>query len=114
MGDFELKNLHGYLYKLKKMTTMGNTNLSDSELLSYTDEIDYWIDKTYVYLRFEDANLFDVFKKEVIYYKNRYENCISNNTKDTIFYNDSSEMLFQRVKVLNSILTFFKNNKMGC
>lgn len=114
MGDFKLKNLHGYLYKLKKMTTMGNTNLSDSELLSYTDEIDYWIDKTCVYLRLKDENLFDGFKKEVIYYKNRYENCISNNTKDTIFYNDNSETLSQRVEVLDSILTFFKNNKMGC
>lgn len=114
MGDFELKNLRGYLYKLKKMATMGNTNLSDSELLSYTDEIDYWINKNYVYLCLKNERIFDGFKKEVIYYKNRYENCISNNTKDTIFYNESGEMLSQRVEVLNSILTFFKNNKMGC
>lgn len=114
MGDFKLKNLYGYLYKLKKIATMGNINLSDSELLSYTDEIDYWIDKTYVYLRLKEINPFDGFKKEVIYYKNRYENCISNNTKDTIFYNDSREMLSQRVEVLDAILTFLKNNKMGC
>ena len=114
MGDFKLKNLHGHLYKLKKMAIMGDTNLSNFELLSYIDEIDYWIDKTCIYLRLKDKNLFDGFKKEVIYYKNRYENGISNNTKDTIYCNEGKEMFFQRVKVLNSILTFFKNNKMGC